>query len=96
MHFYREWRTAEQNRHEEIKAKTGGIKVKRGKQEILLSFEEIAGFVVEGDYVVCFTQRGDKFLLDQSLDKIATTVPQAFFYRLNRQFFGSSANHFRI
>lgn len=86
IHFYREWQAAEEKRMEENKVKMGGLKVKRGKQELLLNFEEIAGFVVDGDYVVCFTQRGDKFLLDQSMDKIASTLPHSFFYRLNRQF----------
>lgn len=86
MHFYREWQIAEQKRLEENKVKAGGLRVKRGKQELILSFEEVAGFVVDGDYVVCFTQRGDKFFLDQSMDKVASVLPQPSFYRLNRQF----------
>ncbi len=86
IHFYREWRTAENKRIEENKIKTGGLKVKSGKQELLLNYEEIAGFIVDGEYIICFTMATKKFLLDQSMDKLEKQLPASWFFRLNRQF----------
>jgi hypothetical protein len=85
MYFYREWRMSENNRAEENKIKTGGLKVKSGKQEMLLSYDEIAGFAVDGDYITCFTMGNKKFLLDQSMDKLEQLLPASSFFRLNRQ-----------
>jgi len=85
MHFYREWRISENNRVEENKIKTGGINVKSGKQELLLSYGEIAGFAVDNDYITCFTMSNKKFLLDQSMDKLEQLLPTSSFFRLNRQ-----------
>ena len=86
MHFYHEWRTAENKRAEENKIKTGGLKVRSGKQELVLNYEEIAGFSVDGEYIICLTMSGKKFLLDQSMDKLEKLMPGAWFFRLNRQF----------
>jgi DNA-binding LytR/AlgR family response regulator len=86
MHFYREWRTAEYKRMEENKIKIGGIKVRSGKQEFLLNYDEVAGFMVDGEYILCFTMASKKFLLDQSMDKLEKLLPGSWFFRLNRQF----------
>lgn len=85
MHFYREWRISESSRTEQNKIKTGGLKVKSGKQEMLLPYDEIAGFAVDGDYITCFTMGNKKFLLDQSMDKLEQILPTSSFFRLNRQ-----------
>lgn len=86
MYFYHEWRTTENKRAEENKIKTGGLKVRSGKQELVLNYEEIAGFSVDGEYIICLTMSGKKFLLDQSMDKLEKLMPGSWFFRLNRQF----------
>lgn len=86
LHFYREWQASQLKRAEENKIKLGGLRVKSGKQEIVLDFEEIAGFSVDGEYILCHTLNGKKFLLDQSMEKLEKVLPSLWFFRLNRQF----------
>ena len=84
-HFYSEWRISESKLVEENKIKKGGLNVKSGKQELFLNYGDIAGFNVDGDYIVCYTIDGKKFLLDQSMDKLEKFLPTSSFFRLNRQ-----------
>jgi hypothetical protein len=86
IHFYRQWKTSQQVTIEQNKIKTGGLRVKSGKQEIILSFEQIAGFSVDGEYIMCFTLTGKKFILDYSMEKLEKLLPDVWFFRLNRQF----------
>ena len=85
VHFYSEWRTSESKRVEENKIKKGGLNVKSGKQELFLNYGDIAGFNVDGDYILCYTIDNKKFLLDQSMDKLEKFLPTSAFFRLNRQ-----------
>jgi hypothetical protein len=85
MYFYNQWRNAEIKRVEENKIKTGRLHVKSGKQEFLLDFSEIAGFLVDGEYVICHTMSSKKYLLDQSMDKLEKGLPAVYFFRINRQ-----------
>lgn len=85
IHFYSEWRISESKRVEENKIKKGGLNVKSGKQEFFLNYSEIAGFGVDGDYIICYTIDNKKFLLDQSMDKLEKFLPTSSFFRLNRQ-----------
>jgi len=85
FYFYNQWKTLEAERHEEKRERTDGLVVKQGKQDIKLIFETVAGFSVEGEYVVAFQLTGKKFFVDQSLDKLEKTLPSIFF-RLNRQY----------
>ncbi len=86
LYFYREWQQAEQRRIEENKIRLDGFKVRMGKQELLLSFAEIAGFWVDGEYVGCCTVTNRKYIVDQSIDRLEKNLPGSFFFRLNRQF----------
>ncbi len=85
IHFYREWRISEGKRVEENKVKKGGLNVKSGKQELFLNYGDIAGFTVDGDYIICYTMDDKKFLMDQSMDKLEKNLPMSTFFRLNRQ-----------
>jgi hypothetical protein len=85
VHFYSEWRISEGKRVEENKIKMGGLTVKAGKKELFLNYGDIAGFNVDGDYIICYTTDGKKFLLDQSMDKLEKSLPISSFFRLNRQ-----------
>jgi len=85
IYFYSEWRISENRRAEENKIKKGGLNVKSGKQELFLNYGDIAGFSVDGDYIICYAKDGKKFLLDQSMDKLENFLPTSSFFRLNRQ-----------
>ena len=85
LHYYNEWKRSEEERQEENRVKMEGLMVKQGKIDIKLTFEEVAGFYVDGEYAVACHIEGKKYYLDQSLDKIEKTLPSIFF-RLNRQF----------
>ncbi len=85
IYFYSEWRISENKRVEENKIKKGGLSVKSGKQELFLNYDDMAGFRVDGDYIICYTIDSKKFLLDQSMDKLERFLPTSSFFRLNRQ-----------
>ena len=51
----------------------------------MLEFDEIAGFAVDGEYILCYTIKGKSFLLDLSMDKLEKELPSLLFFRLNRQ-----------
>lgn len=86
MDFYREWNASQKKRFEESKMRSGGLRVKAGKQDLQLEFHSIAGFLVDGEYILCYTSDGKKFLIDMSMDKLETLLPDNLFFRLNRQF----------
>jgi hypothetical protein len=85
LDFYREWQASRQQRSEENKIKAGGLRVKSGKQDLLLEFDKIAGFAVDGEYILCHTIEAKIFLLDLSMDKLEKVLPGLLFFRLNRQ-----------
>jgi DNA-binding LytR/AlgR family response regulator len=86
MHYYHELNQSEHRRQEEKKLRQEGFPVKHGKQNLLISFNEIAGFYVEDGYTVLQTGANKKYLLDKSLDKIEAALPAEWFFRLNRQY----------
>ncbi len=93
FHFYSEWKKNKTEKERNIVTKeklhkifTDGFTVKNGKTEMILPYNDIAGFYIAGDYVTCSTISGKKFLLDQSIDKIEADLPALLFFRLNRQF----------
>ncbi|MDQ3290519.1 MAG: LytTR family transcriptional regulator [Bacteroidota bacterium] len=84
-YYYQEWQRTEQLRAEDKKVRQEGMRVKSGREEVLVPFSEIQGFYVDGDYTVLVTKL-KKYLLDQSLDKMEATLPVEMFFRPNRQF----------
>ncbi len=86
MHYYHEWRESEHRRQEEKKVRAGGVTVKSGKQNLLIPFNEIAGFYSEEGYTILLNRQEKKFFPDQSLDKIEKALPEEWFFRLNRQY----------
>jgi hypothetical protein len=86
MDFFREWQSSQRKLTEENKLRSGGLRVKTGKQDLQLAFDTIGGFVVDGEYILCYTSEGKKFLIDMSMDKLEKLVPANTFFRLNRQF----------
>ena len=86
LHFYNELQRSEMMRREEGKMRSGAVLVSHGKQDIMLNFEELAGFYVEGEYVVASSMHGKNYYMAQSLDKIEQKLPATYFFRFNRQY----------
>jgi len=92
-HFYLERQQHKIQRKESAVSKeklnalfNDGFMVKNGKTDMILPYNEIAGFYMDGEYVTCTTISDKKYLLDQSVDKIESQLPAELFFRLNRQF----------
>jgi len=86
LYYYNQWQQSEEIIKEERKIKTGGFKVSTAKKNLLLSFEEVGGFYIDGDYSVVVTIESKKYFVDFSLDKVESTLPSSSFFRLNRQY----------
>ncbi len=96
LYYYHQWQKAEsrqqpenyptENQPEETLSKVRGLVVRSGKQDLRLSYEELAGFYVDDVYVVACHFGGKKYYLDQSLDKIEKILPTGVFFRMNRKF----------
>lgn len=86
LYYYNALRLSEEKRQEDLRLRTEGLLVRHGKQDLRFDFGEIAGFFVEGDYVVASHISGKKYYMDQSLDKFEKTLPGSLFFRLNRQY----------
>lgn len=86
LYYFNLWKQTDKQREEDNRIKAEGLLVKNGKQEVKLSFDEVAGFFLDGEYVVAIHISGKKYFVDQSLDKIEKTIPSLYFFRLNRQF----------
>ncbi|OEK04595.1 LytR/AlgR family response regulator transcription factor [Roseivirga misakiensis] len=55
-------------------------------QIIPLSILDIAYFQLENEMVYCLTHRGDKYQIDQTLERISSQIDPELFFRANRQF----------
>ncbi|MBC7826329.1 MAG: LytTR family transcriptional regulator DNA-binding domain-containing protein [Chitinophagaceae bacterium] len=86
MHYYAEWKRSEMQRLEEKKVRAEGFSVKHGRQNLMISFGDILGFYSEEGYTVMLTWENKKYFPDRSLDKIEETLPEEWFFRLNRQY----------
>jgi LytTr DNA-binding domain-containing protein len=92
-HFYLEWQHHKIQKNDSAVNKeklnalfNNGFTVKNGKTDMILLYNEIAGFYMDGEYVTCTTISDKKYLLDQSVEKIESELPLVLFFRLNRQF----------
>jgi hypothetical protein len=89
-HYYRQWKTLVEERKEEKREIPEGIVVRYGKQNFRLLFENVAGFYVDGEYVVVSSVHSNgaakKYYIDQSLDQLEKALPSSLFFRLNRQY----------
>ena len=86
LHYYDEWKQSEIQREQEKKLRKNGFTVKHGKQNLLIAFDDILGFYADEGYTVLLTWQNKKYFPDKSLDKIEDTLPEEFFFRLNRQY----------
>lgn len=86
LYLYNKWRNSESALQREVRLKKEGLVVRQGKQELRLSFDEVAGFSVDDEYVAVCAVSGKKYYYDQSLDKLEGNLPRSLFFRLNRQY----------
>jgi DNA-binding LytR/AlgR family response regulator len=86
LHYYHEMKQVERLRLEDKKMRKEGFSVKDGRQNLIVPFDAITGFFVEGDYTVLVTTETKKYLIDRSLDKIEQSLPAELYFRLNRQY----------
>lgn len=86
LYYYNLWKKTEERFLQNTRAKSEGLMVRSGKQEIKLSFDSVCGFYVNDEYVVACDLSGKKYYLDQSLDRLENELPEDLFFRLNRQF----------
>jgi hypothetical protein len=84
--YYQLWQESEGIRKREAEIKISGFKVSTSKTNLLLPFEDIGGFYIDGDYSVVVTTEKKKYFVDFSLDKVEKTLPSSYFFRLNRQY----------
>ncbi|RPA69440.1 LytTR family transcriptional regulator [Cyclobacteriaceae bacterium YHN15] len=84
MYFFREWQKSISS-SKTLDVKPLGILVKKGNKSLLIHFEEILYFVVDGDYVQLMDNSKQRYLMDLSLDKIEKKVSPSDFFRINRQ-----------
>ncbi len=87
LYYYHQLQKVESHKNSNVD-KGPDLIVKVGKKDIKLHYEEMAGFYVDGNYVVVCDREGKKYFLDQSqsLNKLDKVIPKALFFRLNRQF----------
>jgi hypothetical protein len=86
LYYYQKWKESEERFIEIRKIKMERFKVSTPKKELLFSYDEIAGFHINGDYSIMVTIEEKKHLIDFSLDKVEKNVPLSTFFRLNRQY----------
>lgn len=86
MHYYYEWNQSETLRLADKKLKATGFYVKLGKQDLLIPFNDILGFYSEEGFTYLHSVSGKTYLTEGSLDKTEQSVPEEYFFRLNRKY----------
>lgn len=84
IYFYRQWEAVASAKPSDL-PEASGLLVRKGRHSRLIPFEEIALLYVMDDYVHLQDINGDRYVLDQSLSAIGKQLPNAYFFRLNRQ-----------
>ncbi|MFD1141925.1 LytR/AlgR family response regulator transcription factor [Larkinella insperata] len=85
-HFYHQFQLADLTKLEALRIRQEGFRVRSGKQNVAVPFDEIAGFYVDDAYTMLLTSQQKRYVIDQSLDKLEEELPSEWFFRLNRQF----------
>ena len=63
-----------------------GFEVALGNKMNHIPFSSVAWFFVDGRATYLVTQTGQSFILDDSLNKIMSKLPEEYFFRLNRKY----------
>ncbi len=86
LHYYHEWKSLAQQRQQAATLLEAGLFVQKGRADLKLPYSEIAGCYVEGDYVMVTNKEGNRYFVDQPLDKLDAVLPPDLFFRMNRQY----------
>ncbi|NJL15616.1 MAG: response regulator transcription factor [Microscillaceae bacterium] len=79
------WKMLQQVFQKEEKVYKSRFLVKLGERLISVPEEEIAYFLTEEKLVLLFTQAGQKYAVDYTLDDLENMLNPRYFFRLNRQ-----------
>jgi DNA-binding LytR/AlgR family response regulator len=79
-------KAVEQLRSESMKKFRKNFLVYIKDQILPVSVENIAYFFLESEVAYCVTFKNERFVIDQTLDRICSQIDQEQFYRANRQF----------
>ena len=83
--FYKEWQKVEATQQEFEDQMKEGLMIRWRNTNLRLDYHEVIGFSVDGDYSICYDQKGNKYYIEKSLSRISKDLPSQLFYRLNRQ-----------
>ena len=74
-----------QSQQRKVQPIFSGFAVKTGNQNLLISGSNAAALRIEGEYVLLISLAGKRYYLDESLDYWEKELPEADFFRINRQ-----------
>lgn len=90
FYFFRQWQAANAMKGTALPGVARPVKrdvymASKGSEQLPLPLTAICYFYHQGDYNFVSTFGGDNYLVSDSLDSIEQTVPDALFFRANRQ-----------
>ena len=86
IYFYDEWKQTQALRDQDKQLREMGFEVLVGKTLKKIPFQDIAHFYVEVGTTYLHTVEGRRYVLGDSLNKIAPRLPEEHFFRLNRRY----------
>ena len=86
MHYYNQWHKSEEIRNQENRQLAEGFIVKLGLKDLRLEFDQLKGFYIEEEAVICVDTDDIKYIVDLSLNEVEKRLPHQFFFRLNRKY----------
>ncbi|MEM9000018.1 MAG: LytTR family DNA-binding domain-containing protein [Bacteroidota bacterium] len=86
FYFYDQWHYTLALRNQEKKLRSTGFEVLLGNKTKNVPFGDIAFFLVEDRTTYLQTMTRERFVLDDSLNKIVPRLPEELFFRVNRKY----------
>ena len=86
MYFYTQWGSAQRLREIDKQLRSTGFEVHLGKKTETIPFEQIVAFYVDEGTAFLKTRESRSYVVDRSLNKIESQLPEELFYRLNRKY----------
>lgn len=84
-YFHSQWLTLKSLRETDKALRTTGFEIAIGNTTKHVSFKQILGFYVEEKTTYLMTKEKQQFVIDSSLNKISSRLPQELFFRINRK-----------
>ena len=86
LHYHRSWNQSKLIVEQKEQLHKSGFLVHLGNKEFKLRFDEIIGFYIDDENIVCLGIDKKRYFVNQSLNDLEETLPRQYFFRLNRQF----------